>query len=77
MSYQTIRLVDVERGDKIHVIGHLWIGTVIRLDRIADKVSIVSDDGRFGTFDAKDVIGHWREGEKPGTYQTLWTGVNK
>lgn len=86
MDSRTIRLVDVERGDMILVIGQKRSWSVIGLDRIADKVTLDIDDPsimgpnngrRLWTFDARDVIGHHRgynEGGrcKVGCYQTMW-----
>lgn len=86
MDSRTIRLVDVKRGDMVLVIGQKRSWPVIRLDRIADKVTLDIDDPaimgpnngrRLWTFDARDVIGHLRgydEGGhcKVGCYQTVW-----
>lgn len=66
-----IRLVDVERGDSIQIMGHKRSYPVIGLDRIADKVTLdVQGDSR--TFDARDVIGHLRE-YRTGCYRLVWS----
>jgi hypothetical protein len=79
---RTIALVDVERGDRIQVIGHNRSYLVIGLDRIANQVTleiepiILSDSfvsfGVSRTFSASDVIGHLRE-YKPKCYRLLWS----
>jgi hypothetical protein len=71
MSIRTIRLVDVERGDLLQIIGHRRSYPVIGLDRVRDSVTL--DFYEYTeTFDAKDVIGHLRE-YKPKCYRLMWS----
>ena len=92
MDSRTIRLVDVERGDLILVIGQKKAWPVTGLDRIANKVTLDIDDPaimgpnngrRLWTFEARDVIGHFREASevfgpiggygKAGCYRSMWS----